>query len=97
MGVWSNFKCKQCEYTPEVSGMEDRGMICFTTTILCQDCKRLYDVVTEKHSRWDDRSDQVEPRCPRRKDHKFRKWVFPDVCPKCGGEMEQSKSMVFWD
>jgi hypothetical protein len=40
------FECPKCGYRAKVSGREDRGLIFFVQTILCRDCKELYDAVT---------------------------------------------------
>ena len=40
------FECARCGYRAKVSGRADRGINLFVETIVCQDCKQLYDVVT---------------------------------------------------
>jgi hypothetical protein len=40
------FECPKCGYRAKVSGREDRGLIFFVQTILCRDCRELYDAVT---------------------------------------------------
>lgn len=44
------FECPRCSYRAKVSGRPDRGIDFFVTTILCRDCKQLYDAVTRM--RW---------------------------------------------
>jgi hypothetical protein len=39
------FECSRCGYRAKVAGGTDRGHDCFVQTILCRDCKELYDVV----------------------------------------------------
>lgn len=39
------FECSKCGYRAKVSGGEDRGTDLFVQTILCKDCKQLYDAV----------------------------------------------------
>jgi ribosomal protein S27AE len=41
------FECGRCGYRAKVSGSADRGKDFFIQTILCRDCKRLYDAVTQ--------------------------------------------------
>lgn len=53
MGTLYDFHCESCGYHTEVSGGEDFGMISATTTILCENCKKLFDVEI---------SDDAEPR-----------------------------------
>jgi hypothetical protein len=40
------FECARCGYRATVSGRADRGLDFFVQTILCRDCKTLYDAVT---------------------------------------------------
>jgi hypothetical protein len=40
------FECPRCGYRARVSGREDRGQAFWVQTILCHDCKDLYDAVT---------------------------------------------------
>jgi ribosomal protein S27AE len=40
------FECPRCGYRARVSGREDRGLNFFVQTIVCHDCKELYDAVT---------------------------------------------------
>ncbi len=39
------FECSRCGYRTKVSGRHDRGLDFFVQTILCRDCKELYDAV----------------------------------------------------
>jgi hypothetical protein len=40
------FECVKCGYRAAVSGRADQGLHCFVQTILCRDCRQLYDAVT---------------------------------------------------
>lgn len=40
------FECSKCGYRASVSGRADRGVAFCVQTILCRDCKELYDAVT---------------------------------------------------
>ena len=40
------FECARCGYRAKVSGREDRGRTLFVQTVLCRDCRELYDAVT---------------------------------------------------
>ena len=46
MGRTYWYECERCGYRAKVSGKADRGLSFAVQTILCQDCKRLYDAVT---------------------------------------------------
>ena len=39
------FECPKCGYRAKVSGRADRGLSFFVQTILCRDCRELYDAV----------------------------------------------------
>lgn len=95
MGCIKEFICTDCGYSVESSGGRDYGMQCATTTILCEDCKKLYDVTISKQP-WDTESFH-EPLCPKVKSHRIRLWNYPDVCPKCGGEMKLGMNTTYWD
>ncbi len=43
MGKSYWFECSKCGYRAKVSGRADRGVNCFVQTIVCFDCKELYD------------------------------------------------------
>ena len=40
------FECPKCGYRAKVSGRADRGLSFFVQTILCRECRDLYDAVT---------------------------------------------------
>ena len=72
--------CERCGYEVEVSGGDDAGMIVNTTTILCEDCEELYDVITFRRARGPEEEPDpgpIEPRCPKSKRHTFRLWEHP--------------------
>jgi len=46
MGHSYCFECSRCGYRAKVSGRADRGLDLFVQTIVCRDCKELYDAVT---------------------------------------------------
>ena len=45
MGRTYWFECSKCGYRAQVSGKPDRGLNFFVQTIVCTDCKALYDSV----------------------------------------------------
>jgi hypothetical protein len=47
MGRTYVFYCPRCEYVARVSGGADAGFHCATQTIVCTDCRALYDVPTK--------------------------------------------------
>jgi hypothetical protein len=46
MGKSYSFECARCGYRAKVAGRFDRGMDFAVRTILCRDCKELFDAVT---------------------------------------------------
>src|SRR5215831_14184587 len=40
------FECSKCGYRTKVAGRADRGLSFFVQTIVCRDCKELYDAVS---------------------------------------------------
>ena len=40
------FECPRCGYRAKISGRPDRGLNFFVQTIMCRDCRELYDAVT---------------------------------------------------
>ncbi|PLS82252.1 MAG: hypothetical protein CYG60_24855 [Actinobacteria bacterium] len=99
MGSWHLFECGSCGYRAEVSGGDDAGMLVSTTTVFCEACTELYDVVTENRS-WKAGGPiegPQEPRCPKSKKHPIRLWTYPGPCPRCGECIEDRGSVALWD
>ena len=46
MGRTFHFDCPYCHYQARVSGGADTGINCVVQTIVCLDCRRLFDVFT---------------------------------------------------
>ncbi len=100
MGTTHRFRCESCGYEAEVSGGDDAGMRVITTTIRCEACEELYDVVTAERSI--DLAEgpvfnPVEPVCPRSKRHTIKPWEHPGPCPKCGSQMTMGDTLMLWD
>ena len=55
------FECARCGYRAKVSGRHDRGLSFFVQTIVCQDCKELYDAVTRLRVPDEARSSGMRP------------------------------------
>ncbi len=113
MGTNHHFLCNHCKYEAVVSGGDDVGMACRTTTIGCQDCGELFDVITSEKP-WDGSAglSDEELVCPgpdaddldddkdtvrSNRSHVVRRWTFPGPCPKCGEVMTKGDVVVFWD
>ena len=45
MGRTYIFECPQCQYRTQVSGGADSGVHCRVQTVICRDCRELYDVL----------------------------------------------------
>ncbi len=46
MGKTFHFHCTQCSYRASISGGADGGLNCDVQTILCRECRELFDVFT---------------------------------------------------
>src|SRR5260221_7229367 len=46
MGRTFHFQCTQCQYHATISGGADSGLNCDVQTILCRECRALFDVFT---------------------------------------------------
>jgi len=46
MGRTFHYQCTQCQYHADLSGGADSGLDCDVQTILCRDCRELFDVFT---------------------------------------------------
>ncbi len=100
MGALLEFRCESCSYEAMVSGRDDVGFVARTTTVLCEDCEELYDVVTSRSTmgteKGGDRS-EIEPECPKSSRHTVERWEHPGACPKCGNEMTIGDKITMWD
>lgn len=47
VGKTFHFECPQCQYRAAVSGGAESGVNCRVQTILCRDCRKLFDVFTQ--------------------------------------------------
>ncbi|TWU29641.1 hypothetical protein Pla144_04200 [Bythopirellula polymerisocia] len=113
VGINYQFICENCNYEAVVSGGDDVGMVSCTTTISCQDCGELFDVVTSEKP-WDESTglSDGELVCPgpasyessyyadrdrSNRNHRVRRWIFPGPCPKCGQTMTKGEAVLNWD
>jgi len=53
VGKTYHFECPQCQYRANLSGGADGGLHCEIQTIICRDCRQLYDVFTRQRRRTD--------------------------------------------
>lgn len=51
MGKTYHFGCPHCHYRANVSGGMDEGVSCHVQTIICCDCRELFDVFTRVRKR----------------------------------------------
>jgi hypothetical protein len=51
MGRTFQFECPQCQYQARVGGGADAGINCVVQTIVCLDCRQLFDVFIRLRSR----------------------------------------------
>jgi hypothetical protein len=69
------FECPQCQYRTKISGGADSGRHCDIQTVICRDCRELYDVFTRQRRRAD-AVDLV----------KFRGFYQPEIPPVILGQ-----------
>jgi hypothetical protein len=96
MGCRCTFQCPACEYQAEVSGGGDGGFISAITTIVCHDCRELFDIVTGYHK---EKAGKKAPpfRCPKGRAHRIEEWEAGGECPRCGRVMENKGIACMWD
>lgn len=98
MGTHYLFSCDACGYEANVSGGDDAGFFCLTTTIVCEACRKLYDVVTlENPGSPPEERRSVKIACPESGGHKVKRWRSPRLCPKCGAKMRRGEQSICWD
>ncbi|MBX3276442.1 MAG: hypothetical protein KF868_00430 [Acidobacteria bacterium] len=97
MGTSYEFECPACGYTAAVSGDDDAGMICNTTTIVCRTCRKLYDATIILRSFDSPEHQEIPIRCPKSKKHAVERWKHPGPCPKCGAQMNRGEACCDWD
>ena len=100
MGAAFKFDCPSCGYSAEVTGDATFGFMAATETVVCLDCKQLYDVGIGRVEPPDYRvrpEDRVAPLCPNDERHSVETWKAPGPCPRCGAQIEQGAMTVLWD
>ena len=102
MGHTQQFTCPNCEYSADVAGGRTFGFSAVVETIVCHDCKELYDAVAnEKAPNIPDDIMTYEGltgiRCPKSIKHRFTTWTEPWYCPKCDTPIEPEGSGELWD
>jgi hypothetical protein len=51
VGKTYQFECPLCQYQAKISGGADGGVHCEIQTVICRDCRQLYDVYTKVQRR----------------------------------------------
>ena len=73
-------------------------MDALTQTIVCHDCRKLYDVYTG--SREFPRSSEKAPlklTCRQDASHRISVWNHPGPCPVCGTVLKRGLQTAIWD
>jgi hypothetical protein len=101
VGLSKEFKCGSCGYEALVSGGDDAGMMVSTTTIACEVCKELFDVITFRRRELPEHGEfnlgRVELKCQNSSGHLVRLWTHPGECPSCGNAMLEGEKRILWD
>jgi len=91
-------KCGQCKYNGYFSCGKDAGETVITMTVICTECKKLYDVTTAVSETVDNPLFKTVPVvCPRSSTHRVRAWRSPGPCPKCGNTIRRGELSLLWD
>jgi hypothetical protein len=64
------FECPQCQYRVKISGGADSGLHCEIQTVICRECRELFDVFRRQRKR-EDSVDRI----------KFPGFYQPDIPP----------------
>lgn len=91
------FYCETCGYTIMVSGQNGRGDLDGGLTIVCEDCKELYEIEPESSFTVKMKASHRMLRCPKNYMHRIRVWTFPGNCPKCGQPIKKGDHIIRWD
>lgn len=104
MGMLQEIICPGCAYTATVSGGDDCGMMASTTTVVCAECRKLFDVTTKTLEGKGPPRDgtpfrEVPVRCLLRRAHHVTPWTFPGPCPRCATAMVEKPDgqTIMWD
>ncbi len=62
MGRTFQFECPWCQYRAQLSGGADSGINCEVQTIICRDCRQLFDVLTRLRRRQPEKNAQPTQR-----------------------------------
>ena len=90
------FSCEACGYKVMASGKSSKGDFDDGTTILCEDCRELYEIEPESAYTVKKASHRML-RCPVKFTHRIRVWSHPGPCPRCGRPMKKGEHVVRWD
>jgi hypothetical protein len=95
MGKRLKFKCTNCDYSTQVSGKPDEGMLVKTNTVLCEKCKEIVDNVT--NCLLDEYDIGACPICKSKEN--IKPWDnIKRPCPKCGGILKDLRGCIMlWD
>ena len=103
MGTGYLFKCPSCDYSAVVSGGDAVGMACRKTTIICETCEELLDIVISDKPWEPQEPGDVTLVCRgtegghENPDHEVRRWTAPGPCPKCGATIASGEEYLNWD
>lgn len=102
MGSIFRFICPHCNYSADVSGGLDGGMIAMTRTMTCVDCMELVDVLVGQCGKIGPSGnpdyDMDLDICPKCKGHNIYRWPIYHPCPRCHEYMtKDDQLLILWD
>jgi hypothetical protein len=100
VGAWFNFHCPSCDYSAEVSGGDDWGMVARVQTRICESCRNLVDVYMGPAlgaCAIEDYDIKCIESCPECGSNQTKKWPKSRPCPRCGARMRKGEITALWD
>ncbi len=93
MATYFEYKCKSCGHTVNANPKgKDMVMMGEVHNYLCPDCKEIVDVLYE----YGKKPEKIV--CPECGSENLKKWnPKTGKCPKCGGDMEKTDTVLMVD
>ena len=89
MATIYTFLCEGCNYTAEVAGESSALFAGQTETMICKDCKSLYDAVKGFTFNEDGEEGFYYSACEECDSENNKRWNYSKKpCPRCGEKME---------
>ncbi len=85
MATWMDWSCSKCDFVFHGAGEHSALRSGTTTSIYCEGCEDVMDVLDAPPPWRRDKEAPVEPlACDHDKRHAIRPWTAKEPCPHCG-------------